>query len=140
MTDSTPAPVRDVVERLESSMPSILAMRDGAQEIRRLRFQIAHLNSESVNAVTKISRLRKDLAEAHLHIVRLTGCLHAMAGAGPSVTADAFRSVSYDTVMNLITPDVAEYQLQRRSTDSASLPPPQDDSSTPSTTSAQENA
>lgn len=50
---------------------------------------------------------------------RLSDCLHVIRDADPNTTIEAVRSVAYDIVMNLITPDVAEHQLRVRS----GLPP-----------------
>jgi hypothetical protein len=49
-------------------------------------------------------------------VKRLSGCLAAMARSDLNATAKAYKSVAYDTVFNLITPDVAEFQLDCRST------------------------
>lgn len=47
--------------------------------------------------------------------MRLSACLIAIANAKSGVTADAIRTVAYDVALNLITPDVVEHQLERRS-------------------------
>lgn len=60
---------------------------------------------------------------------RLSNCLIAIAQAGPKVTAKAMRTVAYDAALNLITPDIAEHQLEARSVP-ASPPAPASDAPT----------
>jgi len=55
------------------------------------------------------------VADRNAENERLSGCLLAMAAATENVSAEALRSVAYDTVMNLITPDIAKHQLLCRS-------------------------
>lgn len=64
----------------------------------------------------------EDIRVINADHTRLTACLLAMSEAGPNVTAEALRSVAYDAVMNLIPADVAEHQLNARSTS-----PPRDE-------------
>lgn len=46
---------------------------------------------------------------------RLRACLLAIGAADDDTTAEAFKSVANDAVMNLITSSIAEHQLVRRS-------------------------
>jgi hypothetical protein len=48
---------------------------------------------------------------------RLSGCLIAIHDAPDDATVNALKSVAYDAALNCITPDVAEYQIEKRSED-----------------------
>jgi len=64
--------------------------------------------------LTEEERERQEIAAEH-H--RVSACLMAIARAPLGVTPSAMSSVAYDTVFNLIPPDVAEFQLVKRSED-----------------------
>lgn len=65
------------------------------------------------------SSLFDELEKARADNQRLVDCLFAIKDADPNTTITAVRSVAYDIVMNLITPEVVEHQLRVRS----GLPP-----------------
>lgn len=48
---------------------------------------------------------------------RLSACLIAIHKAPDTATIGALKSVAYDAALNCITPDVAEYQIEKRSED-----------------------
>lgn len=66
--------------------------------------------------MTEVDEIRKELH-------RVSACLMAIARAPLGVTPNAMSSVAYDTVFNLIPPDVAEFQLVDRSRREATAPP-----------------
>ena len=60
-------------------------------------------------------RLVRDIeAPLRAEIDRLAGCLIAICSAKESTPASVLRGIAYDAALNCITPDVAEFQIERR--------------------------
>lgn len=55
-----------------------------------------------------------EIKRLHAETVRLSGCLIAINGAADTASATVLRGVAYDAALNCISPDVARYQIERR--------------------------
>jgi len=55
-----------------------------------------------------------DLSWTHAEQKRLSGCLIAINEADPAVPSSVLMGIAYDSALNCITPDIARYQIERR--------------------------
>ena len=89
--------------------------------------EIFHYCCPSCGAIASIHVVKavawEEMAERSREIDRLRDLLLAIYQAPDVVIPTAFRSVAYDGLFNVITRDVADYQLVARSDGSDSAPP-----------------
>lgn len=72
------------------------------------------LASRKRRIFTENERLREEVKRWNADAARLSGCLLAIRAAGDHVPAEVLRGIAYDAALNCITPDVAEFQIERR--------------------------
>lgn len=82
----------------------------------------AVLSGSQVQRVNVLTMAKHDIAilsaevrRLHAETCRLSGGLIAITNAPKTVGSSVLRSIAYDIALNCIKPDVAEYQIKRRS-------------------------